>query len=140
MHYLDTSVLVAYYCPEPLSKAAQRAIRRARAPTISPLVEVELCSAVAAKVRTGELDKAAGTQIIATFQQHVAEGLYQVVPIAAAEYALARNWLGQFATALRALDSLHLAAAFNNGLTVLTADKALARAGKRLGVKCRLLG
>ena len=132
--------MVAYYCPEPLSKSAQRTIRPARAPTISPLVEVELYSAVAAKVRTGELDKATGTQIVSVFQQHVAEAFYQVVAIAAAEYALARNWLGRFTTPLRALDALHLAAAFSNDLTALTADKALARAAKHLGVKCRLIG
>jgi len=140
MAYLDTSLLVAYYCPEPLSARAQRTIRRDDEPVISPLVEVELYSAVAAKVRTGEMDKATGTQIIATFQHHVADARYGLVAIAEGEYALARNWLGQFATALRALDALHLAAAFSNDLTLLTADKGLTRSAKHLGVKCRLIG
>jgi predicted nucleic acid-binding protein len=45
MAYIDTSVLVAYYCPEPLSRAAEKSIRSAASPAISPLVEVELCSA-----------------------------------------------------------------------------------------------
>lgn len=139
MAYLDTSLLVAYYCPEPLSAKAEPAIRRDDEPVISLLVEVELCSAVAAKVRTGEMDKAAGTRVIATFQQHVADRRYRIVAIAEGEYALARTWLGQFTTTLRALDALHLAAASSNDLTLLCADKGLARAAKRLGVTCRLI-
>ena len=55
MVYVDTSVLAAYYCTEPLSAAAQTAIREAHEPVISLLVEVEFASAVALKVRTGEL-------------------------------------------------------------------------------------
>ena len=139
MAYLDTSLLVAYYCPEPLSDLAQRTIGRVNSPTISALVEVELCSAVAVKVRTGEMDKAAGTQIISLFEQHVSDAFYRVAPIAAAEYVLARKWLAQFAPPLRALDALHLAAASTNGLSLLTADKALARAAKDVRVKCRLI-
>ena len=51
MIYLDTSVLVAYYCPEPLSRAAERAARAEVAPSISDLCEVEFASALARKVR-----------------------------------------------------------------------------------------
>jgi uncharacterized protein with PIN domain len=72
MAYIDTSVLVAYYCPEPLSKPAQQAIRRADPPTISPLVELELYSAVAAKVRSGDLDEAAAVRIITLLARHLA--------------------------------------------------------------------
>ena len=49
MAYVDTSVLAAYYCPEPLSAAAQTELGQLASPTLSPLVEVELCSAVARK-------------------------------------------------------------------------------------------
>ncbi len=139
MAYLDTSVLVAYYCPEPLSGAAQRAIARLEGPSISPLVEVEFCSAVSLKVRTGELDRATAAQIVALCERHVTDGFYGLVPIAAGEYAQARAWLGQFATALRALDALHLAAAFNHDLPLLTADKMLAQAAGALGVGCTLI-
>jgi len=139
MAYLDTSLLVAYYCPEPLSAAAQRTIRRDDRPTISPLVEVELYSAVAAKVRARHLDRTTADQVLALFQQHVADARLGMVAIGEGEYALARNWLGRFATPLRALDALHLAAAHANDLTLVTADQALARSAKHLGVKSSLI-
>ncbi|HUT33525.1 MAG TPA: type II toxin-antitoxin system VapC family toxin [Planctomycetota bacterium] len=139
MAYLDTSLLAAYYCPEPLSAAAQRAIREAEDPTISPLVEVELYSAVALKVRTRELDSATANRIVSVFQLHLADRLYRVVPIEAREYGLAREWIGRFAVPLRALDALHMAAAFANDLTLLTTDKPLARCAQHFGVKHRLI-
>lgn len=47
--YIDTSVLGAYYCPEPLSGAAEAALLELRDPCISPLTEVEFASLVARK-------------------------------------------------------------------------------------------
>lgn len=51
MVYVDTSVLVAYYCPEPLSVAVQQFLIEQPKPAISSLTEVELFSALARKVR-----------------------------------------------------------------------------------------
>ena len=140
MAYIDTSVLAAYYCPEPLSRAVQKALGKVAQPTISPLVEVELYSEVATKVRARELEAAAGRRILALFQKHLAEGFYGLVPIDAAEYRLARDWIGGFSSPLRAADTLHLAAASANDLTLLTADKALARSAGHFDVACELIG
>lgn len=137
--YIDTSVLVANYCPEPLSRTAQRLIGAQRVPTISPLVEIEFHSAVALKLRVGEFDLGAANQIVSLFRQHVQDGHYELVPIGEREYGLACDWIGQFSTPLRAPDSLHLAAAFNNGLVLITADAALAHAAKKFGVKCKMI-
>jgi len=139
MAYIDTSVLAAYYCTEPLSTAAQRAIREDEAPTISPLVEVELCSAVALKVRRKELDVVAANRVLSLFQLHLDNGLYAMVPIQAREYTLAREWVGRFTTPLRALDALHLAAAFTNNLSLLTCDKNLARCAREFGIEHQLI-
>jgi uncharacterized protein len=140
MPYIDTSVLVAYYCPEPLSEAAQKAIGASDAPVVSPLVELELYSALAAKVRERELDAVAARLVLAMFHRHQAQNCYLIVPIGAAEYAQARDWIGRFSTPLRAADALHLAAALGNGLTLLTADRALARSARVLDVECDLIG
>jgi len=35
--YVDTSILGAYYCPEPLSAAAEKALRQLKTPVISVL-------------------------------------------------------------------------------------------------------
>ncbi|MGA2498207.1 MAG: type II toxin-antitoxin system VapC family toxin [Tepidisphaeraceae bacterium] len=140
MAYIDTSVLAAYYCPEKLSAAVQAELARDKSPTISPLVEVELCSAVALKVRIGELRADAARQVISLFQLHIADGRYDLIPITTREYALARDWISRLTVPLRTLDALHLAAAFARGITFLTSDKLLARAAGQLGVAYRLLG
>jgi len=134
MAYIDTSLLVAYYCPEPLSARAQEALTGLDMPVISPLVEVEAFSAVAAKVRAKQLDATAARGILDVFQKHLAEGYYGIVPIGAAEYRLARDWLGEFTGGLRTLDALHLAAAFTHNLAILTADRTLAKAAGHYGL------
>ena len=140
MAYIDTSVLVAYYCPEPLSAAVQEMLRRTAGPAISPLVEVEVYSAVAAKVRTGGLDKPSAGRVLARFRDHLADGRFTILPITAREYSQARDWLGRFTTPLRTLDALHLAAAFASGLRLLTADQGLAKSARLLKVEHELIG
>ncbi len=139
MSYIDTSVLAAYYCPEKLSNRVQKALSAISTPSISPLIELELHSAVGIKVRNRELNAAAAQRVLSLFQLHLAEGRFHMVPIGVREYALARNWIGSFSAPLRALDALHLAAAFANDLTLLTADKALARSAKHFGIRHKLM-
>ena len=139
MHYLDTSVLAAYYCPEPLSNKVQKALGELSEPTISPLVELELHSALATKVRSREMDAASAGQIASMFQVHLADGRYRMVSIGVREYTLARNWLSTFKSPLRTLDALHLGATFANELTLISADRALIRCAKQFSVKHRLV-
>ena len=139
MAYIDTSVLVAYYCPEPLSERADRAIRKAGRPAISLLTGVEFRSALAIKVRTGGLDLEMARRLLMQFREHVDDRRYRIVPIEAREYGLACEWIGHFTTCLRTVDALHLAAAFSNGLRLLTADRDLAGSAKMLGVACQII-
>ncbi len=136
MAYIDTSVLAAYYCPEALSRKVQARLAQLDEPVISPLVELELHSAVAQKVRAAEMSEADGRRILALFRVHLADGYYRIVPIESREYQLARDWIASFAAPLRTLDALHLAAAFANALPLLTADRSLARAAESLGLAC----
>jgi predicted nucleic acid-binding protein len=137
--YVDTSALAAYYCPEALSPAVERVLRKLDPPTISPLVEVEMHSALALKVREREFNATSASRILAQFRMHLSDGLYRHVPIAAREYAVACDWIARFAAPLRALDGLHLAAAFANDLQLLTTDKHLAQSAKLFGVDCKLI-
>lgn len=139
MSYIDTSILAAYYCPESLSAAVQKTLGKIKQPFISPLVELELYSAVAAKVRARELEATAGRRILDLFKKHLADGCYGILSIDASEYCMARDWIGGFSSSLRAADALHLAAAAANGLTLLTADKSLARSAGQFGVQCTLV-
>jgi len=140
MNYIDTSVLAAYYCPEALSDKVQKTLSGLSDPTISPLVELELHSALAMKVRSRELDAAAAQKVAAMFQLHLSDGRFHIVAIGAREYALGRSWLSGFNSPLRTLDTLHLAAAFANDLRLITSDKTLIRCARQFGVKHQLVG
>jgi predicted nucleic acid-binding protein len=137
--YLDTSVLVAYYCPEPLSRRAERLIRAHSRPAVSDLTEVELRSALSRKVRLGELSTTGATQIASRFFGHLEEGLYTRNPVERRHYDMAGEWLGRFTLTLRTLDALHLAVVTAGGFRLATADATLARSAKALGIETRWL-
>ncbi|MGA1839546.1 MAG: type II toxin-antitoxin system VapC family toxin [bacterium] len=134
MYYVDTSVLAAYYCPEPLSEKVEEYILGNDQPVISNLVEVELCSAISRKVREGGIKKNDAVQIIKKFLSHLDEGFYIKLPIESNHYRLAREWIRQFNTALSTLDALHLAAAFSKGLRIITADRSLSKPAEILSI------
>lgn len=134
MTYIDTSVLVAYYCPEAMSTQAERAMQKATPPTISPLVEVELFSALARKIREGDLAPDDADRITAQFLQHLDQNRYLRLPVDTAHYTLARDWIGRFTTPLRTLDALHLAITATAQATLLTADHVLAAAAHHFGL------
>lgn len=134
MFYIDTSVLAAYYCPEPLSDAAEEIILSVERPAVSLLTRLELISAVSRKIREG-MAREEGQKIIRQFEQHLfKERLYQVLEIEEHHYTMAAGWIAQFSTPLRTLDGLHLAASRTAHLTLLTADIQLAQAAQFFGV------
>jgi len=132
--YVDTSVLVAYYCPEPLSDKAERFLTGHLQPGISVLTELELFSAVSRKVREGGISKRDANRIIATFTSHKDNRLYNYLPIQAHHYTLARDWIALFKLSLKSLDALHLAIASSERLTIVSADRSLLRSAEALGV------
>jgi hypothetical protein len=136
---VDTSVIAAYYCPEALSEKAERKIRASTVPVISSLVEVELYSAVARKVRERTLSKANATEIQSLFRLHIDSGCYRLLSLEAGHYHVARDWIGKLETALKTLDALHLAICFAENATLLTADAGLARSAQHFRVKYDLL-
>ncbi|HET8655866.1 MAG TPA: type II toxin-antitoxin system VapC family toxin [Longimicrobiaceae bacterium] len=137
--YIDTSVLAAYYCPEPLSGSAEELLRATMEPAISSLTEVELCSAVARKVRMGEMEESDGRTVIGAFRAHVEAGYYRRILLRAKHYEDARDRITTFAVPLRSLDALHLAVALGERLTLVTADTGLAAAVRSFGGEAQLL-
>lgn len=135
MIYLDTSVVVAYYCPEPLSSRAERLVRGQIRPSISDLTEVEFVSALSRKIQRQEILKAEADLVVAQFSTHLETNLYTRIPLERRHYKLARDLIGRFATSLRTLDALHLAVAASENLRLATADSSLARLAKAVGLK-----
>ena len=139
MLYLDTSVLVAHYCPERISRKVEKIILLTQQPAISYLTAVELVSALSKKIRDKTLTAADGNKIINRFHAHIEQGLLLWIPIEFQHYQIAKGWIAQFTTPLRTLDALHLAVASRQGLTLLTADVQLAESAKFLGVSGQLI-
>jgi predicted nucleic acid-binding protein len=137
--YIDTSVLAAYYCPEALSREAERVVRSRSLPAVSDLTEVELLSALSRKVRMGELEPTEAQKIATKFSTHLEGNLYRRLPLERRHYVLARDWLGRFAVSLRTLDALHLAVAASDELRLVTADHGLAKSSRILGVDVQLI-
>jgi predicted nucleic acid-binding protein len=137
--YIDTSLLVSYYCPEALSRAAERTLRGDPRPAVSDLVEVEFFSALAGKVRVRAMSAADATRTCERFLDHLRTGFYVRIAVQRRHYEAARSWLAQFTSPLWALDALHLALADGEGLRLATADRNLSRSARRLGVAVTLV-
>jgi uncharacterized protein len=133
-YYLDTSVVAAYYCPEPLSEKVESFLTLSDQFVISSLTEVEMFSAVARKVRERNLSHSDASRILATFLGHLEGQLYGRVPLTDLHYRLARDWIGLMNNSLRTLDALHLAVASSEAITVVTADHGLAKSARFLGL------
>jgi predicted nucleic acid-binding protein len=139
MFYLDTSLLVAYYCPEPLSEKAEIFLTGHSPLAFSTLTELEMFSAVSRKVREKELNRPGARRILAKFLSHLDGRFFASLPVATQHLRLARDWIGQFNTGLRSLDALHLAIASLEGLTMVTADQDLAESAKILSLDVTLI-
>jgi hypothetical protein len=137
--YIDTSLLVPYYCPETLSEAAERALRGDPSPAVSDLVEIEFFSALAKRVRAREISAGDARRTGEEFLSHLQGGLYRRIAIQRRHYEVARGWLARFALPLRALDALHLALAHVERLRLATADQGLSRSARSLGVPVTLV-
>jgi predicted nucleic acid-binding protein len=134
MYYLDTSVLAAYYCPEPLSEKVEKLILKAIRPCLSSLTEVELASAISRKIREKNLSPEDGNKIFNQFQTHLKESLFRLITVEDRHYQTAKNWILQFAVPLKTLDALHLAIAAEGDFTLLTADRQLDISAKYFGI------
>lgn len=137
--YVDTSILAAYYCPEPLSEQAEQRLRALDPPVISWLTDVELHSALAKKVRRHELTEPAARRVQELFRAHAQQELYRVIPVVQRDFRQARQWMEKRECPLRTLDALHLAIAHRHALTVLTADHVMARAGEAFDLDAELV-
>lgn len=129
--YIDTSVLGAYYCPEALSTSAEKALRHIETPVISSLTEVELASLISRKRRLKEINERQAQQILDLFGTHVAAGSYRRIAVTTEHFLKARQLIGAPKIALHTLDALHLSIALAENLTLMTADRDLAKAAKR---------
>jgi len=137
--YVDTSVLAAYYCPEPLSTTVEARLTNGSALVLSRLVQAELVSTIARKVRTANMTQEDARAALHVHDAQVSDGVFGLVTLRDADLRVAISWMKRLDTSLRTLDGLHLAIADREELTLLTADTRFAAAARSLGKSVELL-
>jgi hypothetical protein len=114
-------------------------VRQIRGPLLSAIVDLEFTSVVARKVRTRELTTRDAHDALRDFNADKKAGRYRMADVLATHYTQACEWIALLEVPLRTLDALHLAVAHGHSVPLLTADRQLARAARKLGVRARLV-
>lgn len=140
MFYIDTSLLVASLCEEGMTAKAQRWLveQDPESLFISEWTITEMSSALAIKLRTGQIDQMQRAASLSMFNRIVHDSL-TVLPVQSVHFHKAAAYVDHHAVSLRAGDALHIAIAADAGATVFTLDSRLAEAGNVLGVSTSLL-
>ena len=136
MLYLDTSVLVPLFVPEPDSAAMRSWFDAHSGETlaISDWTLTEFASAIGIKVRDKRLKPEQARTACVLMAKLASESLTVFTPTRS-DYSKAAEHLGRHSLGLRAGDALHLAVAHNEGAEYLyTLDRRLIAAGRKLGL------
>jgi predicted nucleic acid-binding protein len=136
MLYFDTSFLAPLILEEITSSAVEQFVAGLPPGTlaVSHWTRVEFTSLLAREVRMGGMEPQAAKAADTEFETIIRESFVTLLP-SANDFNLAKQFIGNYGTGLRAGDALHLAIAKSNQAEmVYSLDKALLKAGNTLGL------
>jgi len=130
--YLDASVIVPLFLPEPRSTEAESIVARDDF-IVSDLAAAEVSSAVSLAVRINRLPESAARTALATFDAWLA-GHALKAETRGEDFSAAIVLIRNFQLGLRTPDALHIVVAKRLGATLATFDARMAEAARGLGV------
>lgn len=133
--YLDASTLLAALVEEQASARVDQFIQGGASPfTVSEFAAAETASGLSRRARAGALTLEAAAGRLAQFDVWRAASTRDIA-VCDADFRLASLFVRRFDLGLRAPDALHAALCRRAGLTLITLDMRLARAGAALGIE-----
>lgn len=132
--FLDANVLVALFLEDALSAKAETALLQASAPSIvSDFVAAEFASAIARRVRTGELAASTAPATFADFDT------WRTMKTTAAfltgpDIEVAAGWMRRLDLNLRTPDAVNMAVPHRLHATLVTFDTRMATVARTLGL------
>jgi predicted nucleic acid-binding protein len=131
--YLDANVLVALFIEDPLTDRVEAFLRsRSRRLIVSDFAAAEFASAIARRVRMGQIAPDGAREAYSNFDAWSARGADHA-NITSADVASATAFLRRLDIALRAPDAIHIAASQRVEADLLTYDSQLAASARMLG-------
>ena len=129
--YLDASVIVALFRPEPFSDRADRFIRDHATVVASDFTVAETASAVARWVRLREMTIDQARIVLTSLDAWLSRSAQQV-EVTSADIAAATAFLRRLDLPLRTPDAIHIAATQRLGATLVTFDRQMAANARAL--------